>query len=263
MILIGRYIAGNSPIHRLDPRVKILGTVILSILVFRAQWFDVYLISLFFLVIARLSHVKAASLLQALRPMAFFGGLLFLLHLFFTDGAVLLSLEWLKLTITYEGLYRGAFVTWQFIALVLSGVLLTITTPPSEMIVGLEKLLRPFKYLGIPTRDIAVMVSMAMRFVPTLLEEFERIRIAQAARGADVRTGSMPRRLKTAALMTLPLLTSSLRRAEDLADAMEARGYHSGQRTTMRVLRLAGYDFAAFSWLAIFIALLTIIRNYL
>jgi energy-coupling factor transporter transmembrane protein EcfT len=262
MIHFGQYIAGDSFTHRLDPRVKMISAIILSILIFRATWFDVYLISLFFLMVMGLSRLKAAPILNAIKPLTFFAGLLFLLHLFFTDGTALLALPSLHLKITYEGLFRGAFVAWQFFALVLSGAILTMTTPPSEMISGLEKLLRPFKYMGVPTQDIAVMVSMALRFVPTLLEEFDRIRMAQMARGADVRTGPLTQRVKTAASMTLPLMMSALRRADELAEAMEARGYHRGPRTTLRVLRISGPNYAALSGLAIFIALLAIARVY-
>lgn len=262
MIHFGQYIAGDSFMHRLDPRSKMISAIFLSILIFRANWFDVYPISLFLFVIIGISRIRAMSVLRAVRPLAFFAGLLFLLHLFFTDGTALLALPALYLKITYEGLFRGAFVVWQFVTLVLGGAILTMTTPPSEMISGLEKLLYPFKYLGIPTQDIAVMVSMAMRFVPTLLEEFDRIRMAQAARGADVKTGALTQRVKTAAAMILPLMTSALRRADELAEAMEARGYHSGPRTTLRVLRISGTDYAAMSCMAIFIALMSIFRVY-
>jgi len=262
MIHIGQYIAGDSFTHRLDPRVKTVWTIILSILIFRATWFDVYLISLFLLMVLGLSRLKAAPIFDAIKPLTFFAGLLFLLHLLFTDGTALLALPALHLKITHEGMFRGAFVAWQFVALVLCGAILTMTTPPSEMISGLEKLLHPLKYLGIPTQDIAVMVSMALRFVPTLLEEFDRIRLAQTSRGADVKTGTLTQRVKTAASMSLPLMVSALRRADELADAMESRGYHSGPRTTLRVLQVSGLDYAALSWLAIFIALLAIARIY-
>jgi energy-coupling factor transporter transmembrane protein EcfT len=262
MIHIGQYIAGDSFTHRLDPRVKTVSAIILSLLIFRATWLDVYLISLFLLMVMGLSRLKAAPILDAIKPLTFFAGLLFLLHLLFTDGTALLALPPLHLKITHEGLFRGAFVTWQFVSLVLCGAILTMTTPPSEMISGLEKLLHPFKYLGIPTQDIAVMVSMALRFVPTLLEEFDRIRLAQTARGADIKAGTPAQRVKTAAAMTLPLMVSALHRADELAEAMESRGYHSGPRTTMRVLRVGGTDCAALSWLAIFIALLAISSIY-
>ena len=262
MIHFGQYIAGDSFTHRLDPRVKMMSAIILSILIFRASGVDVYPISLFFFVVISVSGIPIGSIFRAVRPLMFFAGLLFLLHLFFTDGTPLFAVPALRLNMSHEGLFRGAFVVWQFIALVLSGAILTLTTPPSELIGGLEKLLQPFKYLGIPTQDIAVMVSMALRFVPTLLEEFDRIRTAQTARGADVRTGKLAQRVRTAASMTLPLMTSALRRADDLAEAMEARGYHRGPRTTMRVLRISGLDYAALSCLAIFIAMLAILRVY-
>lgn len=263
MIHIGQYIAGDSIIHRLDPRIKMISAIILSILIFRAAWIDVYLISLFFLIIMGISHLKASSVIGAIKPLAFFAGLLFILHLFSTDGTALLSLPALSMKITDEGLFRGALVSWQFVTLVLSGAILTMTTPPSEMISGLEKLLHPFKYLGIPTQDLAVMVSMALRFVPTLLEEFDRIRMAQTARGADMKTGSLMQRLKHTAAMTLPLMMSAVRRADNLAEAMEARGYHNGPRTTLRVLRINGPDYAALASLAIFVALLAISGVYI
>jgi energy-coupling factor transporter transmembrane protein EcfT len=262
MIRFGNYIAGDSFTHRLDPRVKMLSVMILSTLIFRATEFDVFFISLFLLMIIALSRLRAGLVLRAIEPMAFFAGMLFLLHLLFTDGTSILTVPWLHLTITDEGLFRGAFVAWQFFALVLSGAVLTMTTPPSEMIGGLEKLLRPLKCLGIPTQDIAVMVSMALRFVPTLLEEFDRIRQAQTARGADMKTGPLLTRIKTAASMTLPLMLSALRRADDLAEAMEARGYHNGPRTTLRVLKISSPDYAALSGLAIFVALLAMAGVY-
>jgi len=230
MIHIGRYFAGDSCIHRLDPRVKTVSAIVLSILIFRAVWFEVYLLSLFLLTVMGLSRLKTSSMLTAIKPLTFFALLIFLLHLLVTDGTELLALPALHLKITHEGLFRGAFVVWQFTSLVLCGAILTMTTPPSEMISGLEKMMHPLKSLGIPTQDIAVMVSMAMRFVPTLLEEFDRIRLAQTARGADVGTGPLLQRIKAAASMTLPLMMSALCRAEDLAEAMEARGYHNGDR---------------------------------
>jgi energy-coupling factor transporter transmembrane protein EcfT len=262
MIHIGHFTAGDSFIHRLDPRVKTVSAILLSLMIFRATWFDVYLISLFLLIVMGISRLKTTPILSVIKPLAFFAGLLFLLHLFFTDGRAFLSLPTLHIKITYEGLFQGALVTWQFIALVLSGAILTMTTPPSEMISGLEKLLYPFKYIGVPTQDIAVMVSMSLRLVPTLLEEFDRIRTAQIARGADMLTGNLLKRLRAAAAMALPLMMSAIRRADDLAEAMEARGYHRGPRTTLRLLRISGPDYAALSWMAIFIAMLVISRLY-
>lgn len=262
MIHIGQYDAGDSFIHRLDPRIKMISVVAMSTVIFRSSGLEAVLISLFFLFLIGIARLKAAKIIGAVKPLLFFAAVLFLLHLFFTGGTAIFSLPRLHLMITFEGLRQGTFVAWQFMALVLSGTLLTMTTPPSEMISGMEKLLRPFSYLGVPTQDIAVMVSMALRFAPTLLEEFERIRMAQTARGADVGTGRLNQRIKTASAMILPLTMSAFRRADDLAEAMEARGYFRGPRTNLRVLRISGQDLAALAWLTIFIALLAISRVY-
>lgn len=262
MVRIGQYLAGNTFIHRLDPRIKTLSAIALSVVIFRAAWFEACLISLFLLVVIRISRLRTCALLQAMRPMALFACLLFLLHLFFTDGTALLAVPALQMKLTHEGMFRGAFVAWQFVALVLCGAVLTMTTPPSEMINGLDRLLRPLRHIGVPTQDLAVMVSMALRFVPTLLEEFERIRLAQAARGADVEAGTFARRMRTIVSMTLPLMVSAVRRADELADAMEARGYGRGPRTTLRVLEITGSDYAALSGLAIFFAFLAIAKVY-
>ena len=262
MVNLGQFIASDSMICRVDPRIKTVSTVALSILTFTANWLEVYLISLFLMIVMRMVHLKFRQMLSAIKPLVLFAALFFLLHLFFTDGTRLLSVPLLHIQITQEGLYRGAFVAWQFIALVLSGAILTMTTPPSGLISGLEKLLYPLKYLGLPTQDIAVMVSMALRFVPTLLEEFDRIRMAQSARGADLHTGKLTQRAKTTALMAIPLMMSAFRRADELAETMEARGYHRGPRTALRELRIDGQDFAALAWMLIFIALLAISRVY-
>jgi energy-coupling factor transporter transmembrane protein EcfT len=258
----GQFISADSAIGRVDPRVKIASTVALSLFVFRASWVEVCLISLFLLAIVPATRLKFSRMLAAIRPLILFAGLFFLLHLFFTGGTALLTLPLLDIQITREGLDRGAMVAWQFVALVWSGAVLTMTTTPSELIGGLEKLLSPLKYIGLPTQEIAVMVAMALRFLPTMRDEFDRIRMAQAARGADLREGSLLRRAKTAASMALPLMISAFRRADELADAMEARGYHRGPRTALRELRLYGRDFAAVGCMLIFMAVLAIFRVY-
>lgn len=259
----GQFAAGGSIIHRIDPRVKVASTVALSLLTFQAGWMDACLISLLLLTVMRASRLEFARMLRALRPLALFAVLFFLLHLFFTDGTALLSLPSLHIRITREGLFRGSMVAWQFAALVLSGAILSMTTTPSELIGGLEKLLSPLKYLGLPTQEIAVMAAMALRFMPTLMDEFDRIRMAQAARGADLRQGGPLRRAKIAMSMSVPLMISAFRRADELADAMEARGYHRGPRTALRELRLDGRDLAAMGFMLIFMAVLAVSRAYM
>ena len=259
----GQSIAGESVVDRMDPRVKIASTVALGLFTFQAGGVDACLISLLLFAVMRAARLEFARLLRAVRPLAWFAGLFFLLHLFFTDGTALWSLPPLHIRITREGLFQGAMVVWQFAALVLCGAILSMTTRPSELIGGLEKLLTPFKYLGLPTREIAMMTAMALRFVPTMRDEFNRIRTAQAARGADLEAGGLLRRAKIAVSMSVPLLISAFRRADELAEAMEARGYHRGPRSALRELRLDGRDFAAMGFMMIFMAVLAISRVHM
>jgi energy-coupling factor transporter transmembrane protein EcfT len=156
--------------------------------------------------------------------------------------------------VTYEGLGLGAAVTWQFVALVVSAAVLTMTTAPSELVGGFERLLRPFNRLGVPSHDIAIMVSVALRFVPTLLEEVERMKEAQAARGADFAGGGLIRRLRKMATLVIPLILCTFRRADELALAMEGRGYHRGPRTYLRELKFTRADYAALLAVTAFLA---------
>jgi energy-coupling factor transporter transmembrane protein EcfT len=252
MINLGQYLPGETVVHRLDPRVKIVAVILMSLLIFTAPAAGIALISLFLafvLATARLSLMQTAA---AVRPVAIFMTLIFLMHLFLTEGRPLLSLAPLPLRITREGLSQGAYVTWQFACLVIVAAILTMTTLPSDLVGGIERLLRPLELVGIPSQDIAVMISMALRFMPMLLEEYERLRMAQMARGADFTTGSLALRIGALAALTVPLLLSAFRRADELALAMEARGYRRGPRTTLRELKLSGTDFTAFAVMAVF-----------
>ncbi|MEN6330777.1 MAG: energy-coupling factor transporter transmembrane component T [Smithella sp.] len=241
MIRFGQYRDGNSFGHRLDARVKILAMVGLSILIFQARGWEMLLLSVSLFVFCAASRLKFSEVRKAIRPLVVFAVLLFGLHLFFTDGAVVFQIPYLPVGVTGEGFFRGLFISWQFLCLALSGVILTMTTSPSDLVCGLEHLLSPLKRLRIPVQDIAVMVSMALRFVPTFLEEYDRIKTAQTARGACVETGRYDRKLKSLAALLMPLMTSAFRRADDLAEAMEARGYARGPRTTLHQLHF-GYE---------------------
>ncbi len=258
MYNLGQYLPADSPIHRLDPRIKIMSVVALSVMILRAHGFEPALISLFLAAAAFAGRVKPRHVIDALRPLAFFLCVLFFLHLFFTAGRPLLEIP-PGITVTFEGLHRGFLTTWQFAALVTGASILTLTTSPSGLISGLERLLRPFSRLGIPSHDIAVMISLALRFVPTLLEESERVRKAQLARGADFKKGNIIKRLKTVSSLVVPLALGSLRRAEELARAMEGRGYERGPRTYLRELRLEPSDYAAFAVVIVFLTGLRLI----
>jgi ABC-type cobalt transport system, permease component CbiQ and related transporters len=191
MYILGQYIPQSSVISRLDPRVKILSLVVLSFAILRADGWTVLLVSLFWSLVLYGAHLMPTRLFQALKPLLFFFVLLFSLHLFFSQGAPLFpGHPWLE-EITWEGLYRGALVTWQFAALVVGSSLLTMTTTASELICGVERLLRPLNRIGLPSHDLAMMISLALRFVPTVLDEFNRVKKAQMARGMDFGRGDL------------------------------------------------------------------------
>lgn len=255
MIHFGQYRDGNSFGHRLDARVKIMATVILSILIFQAHGWEIGLLSAFLFAVCFISRLKSYEVREAFRPLAWLAILLFGMHLFFTDGDILLQIPHLPVKITEEGLSRGLLISWQFLTLALSGAILTMTTSPSDLIHGLESLLRPLRLIRVPVQDIAVMVSMALRFVPTLLEEYDRIKTAQMARGAEVTTGRFDRRMKSLASLLMPLMVSAFRRADDLAEAMEARGYARGPRTTLHQLRFGREETIALIVLGILLSL--------
>jgi energy-coupling factor transporter transmembrane protein EcfT len=252
MIRLGQYLPGDTVVHRLDPRVKILSVVALSILIFAATPAEILLISAFFIALIRATRMTPVQALEALRPVAVFMAMIFLVHLLFTEGRPILSLTPLPVRISREGLIRGIYVTWQFAGLVLAAAVLTRSTPPSDLVGGIERLLRPLSRVGVPSQDLAVMIAMALRFMPMLLEEYDRLRMAQMARGADFTTGSLALRTRAVAALAVPLLLSSFRRADELAVAMEARGYRRGPRTTLRELALSRRDLGAFAVMALF-----------
>ena len=256
----GQFTADSSPLRHVDPRVKILAVAVLSILIFRATPGEIVMISLFMGLVIRISRVSLQEIGRALKPIGVFAALLFLLHLFFSEGRDIFSIPLLPVRITYEGLENGLLVVWQFVALVTAGALLTMTTPPSTLVAALEKLLRPLKILRVPTQDLAVMVSMALRFVPTFSEEYNRMKTARIARGGDLKGKGISHKLKTAISIVVPLILSAFRRADDLAAAMEARGYARGPRTTLRELRMTGTDFAALAVMVSFTGLTVMIR---
>jgi len=243
MYNLGQYIPGETVIHRLDSRIKIASVFTLSILIFRANPIEVFAISIFLLLVFAIASFTWAQARDALRSLWFFIIAIFLLHALFPEAPP--SPAALLPGLSLAGLYRGLFVIWQFLCLVLCGAVLTVTTSPEELVGGIEKLLRPLRYLRIPTYDIAMMISVALRLMPLLLEELARIRAAQAARGADLTAGRIADRVKAAAALPVPLVLSAIRRADELADAMEARGYQSAPRTSLREMRITAVDVAA------------------
>lgn len=245
MYNLGQYVSGDSLVHRLDPRLKILFVVALSVVVLRANLLSCTVASAFLAVVIFISQLTFGRVIKSLRPAAIFFAFLFFIHLFLTEGTPIQPFPLWHVKITWEGLYQGALLTWRFVLLVTSASILTMTTLPSELISGIERLLRPLNFLGISSHDLAVMMSIALRFVPTLLEETKRIKEAQMARGADFETGNVFQKIRTITLLAVPLVVNSCRRVEELAAAMEGRGYQRGPRTYMQELHMTKLDFAA------------------
>ena len=259
-ITLGQYFPGNSFIHRLDPRTKILSMIVYIVMVFCIGNFAGYgVLALFTAICVITSRVPFKFVLKGVKPIMIFIVITALFNLFLTGGKVLW--KWGFLTITYEGVRLAVFMVLRLFFLIMGTSLLTLTTSPIVLTDGLEALLSPLKRIGVPAHELAMMMTIALRFVPTLLEETDKIMKAQAARGADFETGNIVRRAKAMVPILIPLFISAFRRADDLAVAMECRCYHGGEkRTRLRELKLGKVD--VFGWLAIIVfAALIIVFN--
>jgi energy-coupling factor transport system permease protein len=253
-ITIGQYIPGNSVVHRLDPRTKIILTLAYMILLFALNNFYGYIFPIGFIVLATLlSGISVRYLLRGLKPLVFIITLTFLLNSFMIKGRVIYELG--PLEITYEGLSQGAFMAIRLILLITGTSLLTLSTSPISLTDGIERLLSPFKKIGVPAHELAMMMTIALRFIPTLLEETDKIMKAQMARGADFESGNLVKRAKNLVPLLVPLFISAFRRADDLAMAMEARCYRGGEnRTRMKELKMTFLDMVTFVVFMLFAA---------
>lgn len=254
-ITLGQYYPEQSVIHRLDARTKILGTLLYIIEIFLVNSFAGFgLVILALGVLIGISRVPVRFIFRGLKAVVFIILLTFVLNLFMFDGTVLW--HWKFLTITYEGLYRSCFMALRLILLIIGTSMLTLTTKPMELTDGLEKLLKPFNRFGLPSHEIALMMSIALRFIPTLLEETDKIMKAQQARGADFESGNLIQRVKNMIPILIPLFVGSFRIAQDLALAMEARCYHGGVgRTRMKEIVFSRRDGVAGVLLAVFLGI--------
>lgn len=253
-ITLGQFFPGNSILHRLDPRIKILLMLAFVVLVFFAKtiWSFAYLAFLmFFLIFA--SGISVSVILKGLKPILFISIFTAVINLFWTSGSVPLF-EFYFVRIYREGIWRALFMIVRIVALVAgTSILLTYTTSPMDLTDALERLLSPLKKLRVPVHEFSMMMSLALRFVPTLIEETEKIIAAQKARGADFETGSLLHRAKALIPILIPLFVSAFSRATDLAVAMECRCYHGAEgRTRMRVMKLRPFDVL---WFLCFVAL--------
>ena len=255
-ITLGQYYPGDSWVHRLDARTKIIATFLYLIELFVVNNFWGFLIAgaVLFAVIA-LSRVPLKFIFRGLTAVFVIIAFTFLLNLFMVDGRVLW--HWRFLTITYEGLMRAFFMAVRLVLIIIGSSIMTLTTKPVELTDGLEKLLYPFSKIGLPSHEIALMMTIALRFIPTLMEETDKIIKAQQARGADFESGNILQRARNLIPILVPLFVSSFRIAQDLALAMEARCYHGGTgRTRMNEIHFRRADALAAVLMVLFLAVI-------
>ena len=255
-ITLGQYYPGNSVIHRLDARTKIIATLLYIIELFIVNNFWGFLIAAaaLFAVIA-VSRVPLKFIFRGLTAVFLIIAFTFVLNLFMVEGRVLW--HWKFLTITYEGVHRAFFMAVRLVLLIIGSSVMTLTTKPVELTDGLEKLLKPFSKIGLPSHEIALMMTIALRFIPTLMEETDKIIKAQQARGADFESGNLIQRAKSLIPILVPLFVSSFRIAQDLALAMEARCYRGGGgRTRMNEIKFRRGDAVAAVLMMLFLAVI-------
>ena len=245
-ITLGQFYPGNSWVHKLDPRVKIIATLLFLIELFIVNDFLGFAIAAVVLgVIIAVSKVPLSFIVRGLKPI------------------LILLLSWGFLHITREGIRTAIFMAVRLILLIIGSSMLTLCTRPLSLTDGIERLLSPFKKIGLPAHEIAMMMTIALRFIPTLLDETDKIMKAQQARGADFESGSVIRRAKSLIPILVPLFVSAFRIAQDLAMAMEARCYRGGEhRTRMHEMKLKGRDYAAIVMQAVFLAIIIIEANF-
>lgn len=249
-IALGQYFPGTSVVHRLDPRIKLSMTIALIVLIFFVHTYLGYLAILGLLLLAVFcSRISFKFVLKGIKPMWFVILLTFVMNLFFLTGENILW-QWGVLKIYWEGLNKAIELAIRLILLVMCSTILTLTTSPKEITDALESLLRPLKVVRFPVHEMSLMMSIALRFIPTLMEETDRIMKAQTARGASFDTGGLVEKAKGMIPILVPLFVSAFKRADELALAMEARCYHGGEnRTRMKVFHVQARDYLAMALL--------------
>jgi len=246
-ITLGQYFPGDTVVHRLDPRTKLVLMITYITALFMAKGFAAYGFMLAVLITClAVSRIKPKAVFRGLRPIFIIICITVVLNIFFIRGETILF-QYRFIVITEEGLLTAVFMAARLMMLIISTFLLTYTTSPITMTDGLERMLGPLKKIRLPVHEFAMMMSIALRMIPTLIEETDKIMSAQKSRGADFETGGLIKRAKAILPLIIPLFISAFRRAEELATAMESRCYHGGEgRTKLNVLHFSGRDFVAF-----------------
>lgn len=262
-ITIGQFFPGNSVLHRLDPRVKLILVFSYILAVFLPDnWLGLALAVVLLIAVVGLSKIPTKVLLKGLKPVIPLLLFTSLINIFYVQGNILFEFWIFK--ITAEGIYTAIFIAVRILCLIAAGSLLTYTTSPTSLTDGLERVMSPLKILRVPVHEIAMMMTIALRFIPTLIEETDKIMAAQKARGADMESGNLLQRVKALIPILVPLFVSSFRRAYDLATAMECRCYHGGEgRTRLKQFRMKIADYIAVVILCLLIALMVITNVFL
>ena len=259
-ITLGQYFPGDTVVHRLDPRTKIVLLIVFIVALFQAfSWWSYGLVLAATATVMAIGHITPKNIFKGLKPMLFIIVLTALLNIFYTQGTPIVE-GWI---VTWEGLGRSAQMILRIVLLIACTFLLTYTTSPIALTDGLEKLLNPLKRIKVPVHEMTLMMSMALRFIPTLIEETDKIMSALKARGADFETGRLIDRAKALLPILVPLFVSAFRRADELAVAMESRCYHGGEgRTRMKQMKLQSIDYLALAFGVVFLAAVIVLRHF-
>ena len=259
-ITLGQYFPGDTVVHRLDPRTKLLLVIVYIVGLFNsAGWASYAFVIIVTALSMAISKIKPKSALKGLKPLVIIIILTAVLNIFYTDGTPIVE-GWI---ITWEGIERAVMMSLRIILLIVGTFMLTYTTSPIAITDGLEIMMGPLKKIKIPVHEMSMMMSMALRFIPTLIEETDKIMSAQKARGADFDSGNLFQRAKALLPILVPLFVSAFRRADELAVAMESRCYHGGKgRTRMKQLRMQGIDAWALVLGAVFLAAIFVMKRF-
>ena len=262
-ITLGQYFPGKSIIHRLDPRTKLILLVVYIVALFMAvSWVSYAILAVFLVSCIAVSGVPAKSFVKGMKPLLFILAFTAILNIFFTTGETVLVSFW-TITIYLEGIIRAVLMLLRIVMLIAGTFLLTYTTSPIALTDGLESLLSPLKKIKVPVHELSMMMCIALRFIPTLIEETDKIMSAQKARGADFESGKLMERVKALVPILVPLFISAFRRADELATAMECRCYQGGDgRTKMKQLHYMARDFYCFIIGAALIAGICVLRRF-
>ncbi|MFP6537900.1 MULTISPECIES: energy-coupling factor transporter transmembrane component T family protein [Latilactobacillus] len=260
-LILGRYIPGDSVLHRMDPRAKLLASFYYIGIIFLARTWQAYALLLIFTVaLIGISKIKLDFFIKGVKPLLWLILFTVLLQIFFTRGGHVYW-QWGFLTLTQYGLINGAYIFMRFVLIIFMSTLLTLTTPPLSLADAIESILKPLKVVHFPVYEVALMLSIALRFVPTLMDETTKIMDAQRARGVDFGEGNLFQQMKAIVPILIPLFVSSFNRADDLATAMEARGYQGGEgRSKYRILKWRTRDTVAFITMGLLTVALLFLR---